>query len=144
GIDLIDNKELVLPREVERLKKAGPKQKIGEPDPTFSATSSHDTVGAVACDRNGNVAAATSTGGTLNKTPGRVGDSSLIGCGCYADDRSAAVSCTGWGEPIMKLVLAKWTADRVAAGVAPAEAARVAMEYLKSRLNAHGGIILLD
>src|SRR5205807_6535130 len=54
GIELIDNKELVLPREVERLKKAGPKQKIGEPDPTFSASSSHDTVGAVACDRNGN------------------------------------------------------------------------------------------
>src|SRR5205085_8061340 len=126
GIALIDNKELVLPREVERLKKAGPKQKIGEPDPTFSATSSHDTVGAVACDSNGNIAAATSTGGTLNKTPGRVGDSSLIGCGCYADDQTAAVSTTGWGEPIMKLVLGKWATDRVGSGSPPAEAAEEA------------------
>src|SRR5438874_5508761 len=123
GIELIDNKELVLPREVERLKNAGPKQKIGEPDPTFSATSSHDTIGAVACDKSSNIAAATSTGGTLNKTPGRVGDSSLIGCGCYADNESAAISCTGWGEPIMKLVLAKWTADRVAAGHPPEKSA---------------------
>ncbi len=144
GIELIDNKELVLPREVERLKKAGPKQRIGEPDPTFSATSSHDTVGAVACDRNGNIAAATSTGGTLNKTPGRVGDSSLIGCGCYADNESAAISCTGWGEPIMKLVLAKWTADRVAGGVPPDESARDAISYLHSRLKGHGGMIVVD
>jgi beta-aspartyl-peptidase (threonine type) len=144
GIELVDNKELVLPREVERLKKTGPKQKIGEPDPTFSATSSHDTVGAVACDKNGNIAAATSTGGTLNKTPGRVGDSSLIGCGCYADNDSAAISCTGWGEPIMKLVLAKWTADRVASGVPASESARDAIAYLHSRLNGHGGMIVLD
>jgi L-asparaginase / beta-aspartyl-peptidase len=144
GIELIENKELVLPREVERLKNAGPKQKIGEPDPTFSATSSHDTVGAVACDRNGNIAAATSTGGTLNKTPGRIGDSSLIGCGCYADDQSAAISCTGWGEPIMKLVLAKWTADRVAAGDSPEQSARDAIAYLHSRLNGHGGMIVVD
>ena len=144
GIELIDNKDLVLPREVERLRKAGPKQKIGEPDPTFSATSSHDTIGAVACDKNGNIAAATSTGGTLNKTPGRVGDSSLIGCGCYADNESAAISCTGWGEPIMKLVLAKWTADRVAAGVPPDESSRDAITYLHKRLNGHGGMIVVD
>ena len=58
-------------------------------------------MGAVALDATGNLAAATSTGGTLNKAPGRVGDSSLIGCGCYADNLSAAVSLTGWGEPIM-------------------------------------------
>jgi beta-aspartyl-peptidase (threonine type) len=144
GIELIDNQELVLPREVERLKKAGPKQKIGEPDPTFSATSSHDTVGAVACDKNGNIAAATSTGGTLNKTPGRVGDSSLIGCGCYADNLSAAISCTGWGEPIMKLVLAKWTADQVAAGASPEQSAKDAIAYLHSRLSGHGGMIVVD
>jgi len=78
---------------------------------------SHDTVGAVALDSFGNLAAATSTGGTLNKTPGRVGDSSLIGCGCYADNASAAVSLTGWGEPIMKLVLGKWAVDKVQWGV---------------------------
>jgi L-asparaginase / beta-aspartyl-peptidase len=104
----------------------------------------HDTVGAVALDRNGNIAAATSTGGTLNKAPGRLGDSSLIGCGCYADNQSAAVSTTGWGEPIMKLVLAKWTADRIVAGNLPDWAAREAMNYLEQRLNGHGGIIVLN
>ena len=78
-----------------------------------SSLESHDTVGAVALDGHGNLAAGTSTGGTLNKTPGRVGDSSLIGCGCYADNLAAAVSLTGWGEPIMKLVLGKWATEDV-------------------------------
>jgi len=104
---------------------------------------SHDTVGAVALDQYGNLAAGTSTGGTLNKAPGRVGDSSLIGCGCYADNDSAAVSLTGWGEPIMKLVLGKWATDRVAQGVTPESAAREAIDYLFNRLGGHGGIILL-
>jgi beta-aspartyl-peptidase (threonine type) len=104
---------------------------------------SHDTVGAVALDLHGNIAAGTSTGGTLNKAPGRVGDSSLIGCGCYADNHSAAVSLTGWGEPIMKLVLGKWATDRVAQGVTPELAAQQAIAYLFQRLAGHGGIILL-
>jgi len=104
---------------------------------------SHDTVGAVALDGHGNLAAATSTGGTLNKTPGRVGDSSLIGCGCYADNLAGAVSLTGWGEPIMKLVLGKWATDRVSNGTAPEIAAREAISYLYNRLGGHGGIILL-
>ncbi len=115
---------------------ATPIQKKGRPQ-------GHDTVGAVALDIHGNLAAATSTGGTLNKTPGRVGDSSLIGCGCYADNLSAAVSLTGWGEPIMKLVLGKWATDRVAAGTSPEIAAREAIAYLYNRLQGHGGIILL-
>jgi beta-aspartyl-peptidase (threonine type) len=110
---------------------------------TCPGCDSHDTVGAVALDSQGNLAAATSTGGTLNKTPGRVGDSSLIGCGCYADNLYAAVSLTGWGEPIMKLVLGKWATDRVASGIAPDLAAAEAISYLFSRLGGHGGIILL-
>jgi beta-aspartyl-peptidase (threonine type) len=110
----------------------------------FAPAISHDTVGAVALDADGNIAAATSTGGTLNKAPGRLGDSSLIGCGCYADNESAAASLTGWGEPIMKLVLAKWSVDRVLAGNAPEWAAQEAINYLKARVNGHGGIILLD
>jgi beta-aspartyl-peptidase (threonine type) len=111
--------------------------------PTSPRLDSHDTVGAVALDARGNLAAATSTGGTLNKTPGRVGDSSLIGCGCYADNLAAAVSLTGWGEPIMKLVLGKWATDRVASGAAPELVARDAIAYLYNRLGGHGGIILL-
>jgi L-asparaginase / beta-aspartyl-peptidase len=141
GIELIDNSELVIDRERKRLAEAKAKAAAGERDLTFAG---HDTVGAVALDANGHLAAATSTGGTVNKTPGRVGDSSLIGCGCYADDQSGAVSCTGWGEPIMKLVLGKWATDRVASGSVPELAAREAIGYLNSRLNGHGGMILLD
>jgi L-asparaginase / beta-aspartyl-peptidase len=144
GIALCDNMELVIPREQERLYKAQAAELAGLPDETFSGSlDSHDTVGAVALDGYGNIAAGTSTGGTLNKAPGRVGDSSLIGCGCYADNLSAAVSLTGWGEPIMKLVLGKWAVDRVAAGASPDEAAHEAIDYLFDRLGGHGGIILL-
>jgi len=144
GIALCENAELIIPRETERLRKAKATAAAGLPDQTFAPAAGHDTVGAVALDASGNIAAGTSTGGTVNKTPGRVGDSSLIGCGCYADNSSAAVSCTGWGEPIMKLVLGKWACDRVLAGSAPADAAQAAMDHLKSRLSAHGGMILLD
>lgn len=160
GIPLCPNEDLVIPREVERLRDyqaklpiSGAKDESAMVNPPGSdlfapasddVTISHDTVGAVALDCNSNIAAATSTGGTLNKAPGRLGDSSLIGCGCYADNESAAASTTGWGEPIMKLVLAKWTADRVAAGNLPEWSALEAMNYLKQRVSGHGGIIVLN
>jgi len=148
GLELCNNDDLVIAREVERLREYQAQQagngSAKDGNDLFAPEISHDTVGAVALDRAGNIAAATSTGGTLNKAPGRLGDSSLIGCGCYADNLSAAVSTTGWGEPIMKLVLAKWTADRVAAGNLPEWAAQEAMNYLKQRLNGHGGIIVLN
>jgi len=143
GVALCRNEDLVIPREVERLRAYQAQAAAGGND-LFAPTISHDTVGAVALDRDGNIAASTSTGGTLNKAPGRLGDSSLIGCGCYADNLSAAASTTGWGEPIMKLVLAKWAADRVESGSLPEWVAPEAMNYLKQRLNGHGGIILLD
>jgi len=143
GMELCDNQDLVIPRELERLR-AFQAQASGQAPDLFAPAISHDTVGAVALDRDGNLAAATSTGGTLNKAPGRLGDSSLIGCGCYADNQSAAASLTGWGEPIMKLVLAKWAADRVLAGNMPEWVSPEAMNYLKARVNGHGGIILLD
>ena len=145
GIELCSNAELIIPREILRLKQAQDKESTGEKHEIFaSPTVSHDTVGAIALDRDGSIAAATSTGGTLNKTPGRVGDSSLLGCGCYADNESAACSTTGWGEPMMKLVLAKWAADQVLARGDPARVARDAIHYLHRRLHGHGGLILLD
>jgi L-asparaginase / beta-aspartyl-peptidase len=143
GVPLCKNEDLIIPREIERLRDFQANLAQREKD-LFAPAISHDTVGAVALDRDGNIAAATSTGGTLNKAPGRLGDSSLIGCGCYADNASAAASTTGWGEPIMKLVLAKWSADRVSAGNAPEWVAQEAMNYLQSRVQGHGGIILLD
>jgi L-asparaginase / beta-aspartyl-peptidase len=143
GIALCRNEELVIPREVERLRQFQAHSGQASPD-IFAAETSVDTVGAVALDGNGNLAAATSTGGTLNKAPGRLGDSSLIGCGCYADNESAAASTTGWGEPIMKLVLAKWSTDRVRSGSVPEWVAKEAISHLEERVNGHGGIILLD
>lgn len=153
GVPLCKNEDLIIPREVERLRKYQQENaRLGTNNDDsgqvgkelFAPEISHDTVGAVALDRDGNIAAATSTGGTLNKAPGRLGDSSLIGCGCYADNLSAAASTTGWGEPIMKLVLAKWTTDRIAAGNLPEWAAQEAMNYLQQRVNGHGGIIVLN
>jgi beta-aspartyl-peptidase (threonine type) len=141
GLPLIDNHELVIDRERERLQAAQALASAGIDDRTFTGNQ-HDTVGAVALDLAGNLATATSTGGTLNKTPGRVGDSSVIGSGGYADNRSAAASLTGWGEPIMKLVLAKWAVDRVPL-LGPEQAAEDAIAYLYSRLQGHGGMILL-
>jgi len=147
GIPLCKNEDLIIPREIEHLRAYQAESAKHGNDlfaPESDDTISHDTVGAVALDRNRNIAAATSTGGTLNKAPGRLGDSSLIGCGCYADNQSAAASTTGWGEPIMKLVLAKWTTDRIAAGNLPEWSALEAMNYLKQRVNGHGGIIVLN
>jgi beta-aspartyl-peptidase (threonine type) len=104
----------------------------------------HGTVGAVAVDARGHVVAATSTGGTCCKFPGRVGDSPLIGCGCYADDEAGGVSCTGWGEAIMKIVMAKAAADFLRAGKSPQEAAQACVDLLAQRAKGTGGLILLD
>lgn len=102
------------------------------------------TVGAVALDQAGHLAAATSTGGLPLKAPGRVGDSALIGCGTYADDQRGAASCTGHGEAIIKLVLAKTAVEFLRMGEEPMEAARRAVRELTARTGAEVGIILLD
>src|SRR5713101_1173181 len=116
------------------------------------------TVGAVALDEQGGLFAATSTGGTCCKLPGRVGDSPLIGCGCYADSEAGGVSCTGYGEAIMKIVMAKTAVDLLRqpatcvdeSPAAPCDAstaniaAREAVHLLAKRTHATGGLILLD
>jgi beta-aspartyl-peptidase (threonine type) len=102
------------------------------------------TVGAVALDRAGDVAAATSTGGLLGKRPGRVGDSALIGAGTYADRRLGAASATGHGEAIVRVVLAKTAVDLLIGGRHPRDAARKAMAILGRQGRGEGGIILVD
>ncbi len=102
------------------------------------------TVGAVALDMRGNLAAGTSTGGTFFKYPGRVGDSPLIGCGCYADNEGAAVSSTGYGESIMKIVGAKMINDLVASGRSPQEAADLAVAAAGRRTAGRVGFIVTD
>jgi L-asparaginase / beta-aspartyl-peptidase len=102
------------------------------------------TVGAVAMDSAGRLFAGTSTGGTCCKLPGRVGDSPLIGCGCYADVQAGGVSCTGHGEGIMKIVMAKFAIDFLRHSPDPQAAANAAVELLRDRAHTTGGLILLD
>ena len=110
------------------------------------------TVGAVALDREGRLFAATSTGGTCCKLPGRVGDSPLIGCGCYADSQAGGVSCTGYGEAIMKIVMAKTAVDFLRRDSSKEEEKRAvaqqavqnAVQLLAERGRGTGGLILLD
>jgi L-asparaginase / beta-aspartyl-peptidase len=103
----------------------------------------HGTVGCVAVDSHGQLAVATSTGGIFYKLPGRVGDSPLIGCGTYADGYGAA-SCTGDGEAIIRVVLAKSAVDLLKAGADPQTAVEEAVALLAARTGSTGGLILID
>jgi len=103
----------------------------------------HGTVGAVALDLRGRIAVATSTGGVFNKLPGRVGDSPLLGCGTYADEEGG-VSCTGHGEGIMRVVLAKTALDYLRQGLDPRLAANSAVGRLNERTGGKGGLILIN
>ncbi|MBP6789121.1 MAG: isoaspartyl peptidase/L-asparaginase [Candidatus Promineofilum sp.] len=103
-----------------------------------------DTVGAVALDAYGNLAAATSTGGTRHKRPGRVGDSPLVGCGAYADNWTAGVSATGYGEALMRVVISKRVCDLVGIGLSAAAACAAAIKLLEERTGGEGGLIAVD
>ena len=102
------------------------------------------TVGAVALDRSGTIAAATSTGGTPGKLPGRVGDSALIGCGTYADSSLGGVSCTGDGEAIIRVVLGHRALRYLKDADDPDYAAKVAVDLLVEEGVGQGGLILID
>jgi beta-aspartyl-peptidase (threonine type) len=103
-----------------------------------------DTVGAVMLDAAGNLAVGNSTGGASFKHPGRVGDTPIIGCGLYADNQLGAAACTGWGEQIMKTVLAKTTVDQIALLGDARTAANVAIAYFQTRIGGLGGVIALS
>ncbi len=102
------------------------------------------TVGVVVRDARGVVAAATSTGGRVNKRVGRVGDSPILGAGNYADDDGGACSMTGDGEAVLRLCLAKSAVDLMRARVPAEEAARAVIRQLGGRLGGTGGVILVD
>jgi len=154
GIKLCKPEELVSEAEREAWMKCKTDKHAAE----HHRGHEQGTVGAVAIDRDGNLFAATSTGGTCCKLPGRVGDSPLIGCGCYADSEAGGVSCTGYGEAIMKVVLAKTAVDLLrqraicvdspaasSCDVSSADmAAREAVHLFAKRTHATGGLILLD
>ncbi|NYT12370.1 MAG: peptidase T [Methanomassiliicoccales archaeon] len=144
GMETVSTRELLMDRELERWKKI-------QLDKTFTSRMIFEkegptmgTVGAVAIDDKGRIAAATSTGGTPNKLPGRIGDSPLVGCGTYADDFTAGASATGWGESIMKVTLARRVCDLVERGYNALEATGAAVEYLERRVDGLGGVIAID
>jgi len=138
GIPLCDPEELITAWQRERWRN-------GYRDPEAdNPIMAHGTVGAVAIDCEGHLAAATSTGGMPNKHPGRVGDSPLIGCGFYAEDGLGAASSTGHGEYFMRTLLAKRAVDLLADGRSAQEAATAAIDFLARRVGGDGGIILVD
>lgn len=140
GVETCDPDELVSDRE-----RALWEERRAHPDPNWVGTMfGRDTVGAIALDRAGNLAAGTSTGGMPFKPRGRVGDSPFIGAGLYADNESGAASTTGHGERIIPVVLAKAAADLMGAGLEPQLAAERALATLVARVNARGGLITMN
>jgi beta-aspartyl-peptidase (threonine type) len=127
GVPLCDPAELVTEHQRRRL-----------------AALQAGTVGAVALDRFGTIAAATSTGGTSGKLPGRVGDSALIGCGTYAESTLGGVSCTGDGEAIIRVTLARRALDILKSVGEPGHACEVALSVLVEEGHGQGGLILVD
>ncbi len=127
GIPLCDPAELVTDRQRQGLR-----------------TAQAGTVGAVALDRSGTIAAGTSTGGRAGKLPGRVGDTPLIGCGTYAESALGGVSCTGDGEATIRVALARRTLEILKSVEDPARAAEIAVDVLVEEGRGHGGLILVD
>ncbi len=140
GLPLCSPEDLILERERIAWRKCSADSHASE----FHFGHQHGTVGAVALDSSGRLFAATSTGGTCCKFPGRVGDSPLVGCGCYADEQAGGASSTGWGEAIMKIVMAKMAVDLLRSGVSPEASAQDCIRHLALRAQGAGGIILLD
>jgi beta-aspartyl-peptidase (threonine type) len=142
--ELCRTRDLLVGRELDRyLRIRRGERKLVDLEFRKSKEPPHGTVGAVALDRKGRLAAATSTGGTQDKAAGRVGDTPIVGAGTYADDRAGAASSTGYGEAILRVVLAKTGVDRMARGGSPAVAGRAAIQEL-ARVRGHGGLILVD
>ncbi len=143
GMEEIDPKELLTERELEFYDQI-------KADPNFSTVGAFsgeaqpsDTVGAVALDRYGNLAAATSTGGTPRKHPGRVGDCPIIGSGGYADNLLGAASSTGYGESLMRVMLCRTACDNLHRHPAMASAQQ-AIGYLHQRVEGYGGVIMIS
>lgn len=139
GLEIVETEKLIVGSELERYKglKLGGMRK----ESVFGACS--DTVGAVAIDGDGNLASATSTGGTPRKHRGRVGDSALPGVGMMAENGVCAVSCTGLGEAIMETRMAEYSAFGILQGLSPEEACREAVRRLSRVRDGLAGLIMI-
>ena len=163
GLDFVDNsyfdtdaryRQWQLAREQQRpmldhdaatLASAAAKNEEPTPHEPIDPNRKFGTVGAVALDRHGHLAAATSTGGVTNKQVGRVGDTPLIGAGCYADDATCAVSTTGSGEMFMRMVAAYDVAAQMAyRGVSLEQAAHDVVMNRLPKIDGRGGLVAVD
>lgn len=154
GTALCDPSELVTPAQLARWRKGyregddvnvGPSAEAAvDAAPVHEDDAKHGTVGAVAVDAHGNVAAGASTGGIAAKYPGRIGDTPLVGAGFYAENGLGGASSTGHGEDFIRLVLARRTLDNIAAGMEAQAAVDATIQLLGERVGGNGGLIVLD
>ncbi len=147
GIELVDEKYFFTQERwdaLQRMQEAAKGGAAGAKKFVISDQDRHGTVGAVAVDQAGNLAAATSTGGTTNKRPGRVGDSPVIGAGTYANNATCAISATGDGEYFIRATVAHdISALMEYCGLSLPEAARTVLDKV-GKLGGTGGLIAMD
>lgn len=147
-MQLVPEDYFYTPDRVEQLKQARLKHRImldHDDSDEDSEDQKYGTIGAIAMDPDGNLAAATSTGGIVNKRLGRVGDSPIVGAGVYADNETCAVSATGYGEDFMRTVIAKTISDFIyMKGLDAAGATKAGIEYLTRKVRGRGGVIVID
>lgn len=139
GFERVAEQKMITEEAKQRLHAALAKHNLLGSRPRFG-----DTVGAVARDTRGNLAAATSTGGLSGKHPGRIGDSPIIGAGIYADDAVGAASATGHGEGILRLSLAARVMEALRAGSPPDQAALDTLRLMEAKVSSRGGLIVLS
>ena len=148
GMERVPEHYFYTPDRVEQLKQARLKHKVmldHDDTDVDSEDQKYGTIGAIARDSFGNLAAATSTGGIVNKRMGRVGDSPIVGAGVYADNETCAVSATGYGEDFMRSVISKTISDFMyMKDMNAKEATAAGIEYLTRKVNGRGGVIVID
>ena len=148
GMERVPEDYFFTPERIEQLHQARQQHKImldHDDSEEDSEDQKYGTIGAIARDPNGNLAAATSTGGIVNKRMGRVGDSPIIGAGVYADNETCAVSGTGFGEDFMRSVISKTISDFIyMKDMNAGQATEAGIEYLTRKVQGRGGVIVID
>ncbi len=145
GMKLTPDHYFFTPDRIRQLDEARLRGRIMLDHDSDGDAQKYGTIGAVARDRRGDLAAATSTGGIVNKRMGRVGDSPIVGAGVYADNATCAVSATGYGEEFMRAVFAKTIADAIEFRDDDASAAvEFGIDYLRRKVQGRGGVICID
>ena len=148
GMERVPEDYFYTPERIEQLHYARLQHKVmldHDDSEEDSEDQKYGTIGAIARDPDGNLAAATSTGGIVNKRMGRVGDSPIVGAGVYADNETCAVSATGFGEDFMRSVISKTISDFIyMKGMDAGQATAAGIEYLTRKVQGRGGVIVID